>query len=419
MKQLSPLKTGLVGKLRKGSILVLAAILLTVIFGFCAFSIDCGYISLVKSQLQNAADAAALASANSFSDKESGSNLANHARQVAKDIASQHQAGCEPVILTNQQIELGTWDEDSATFTAYSGTNEANADTVRVTCQFVNLPLFFAPVIGVDSASPKAQAIARVKPSRCGLFIGLKSVSLSGSSLTDSYNADMASYDQQSPGKKGHVCSNGMISMSGSTGIYGNAHPGVGQTVKCSSKVGVLGVIQPLKVPISFPPVDPKDATWNNDNADIPKSDGGTAPLNSKGEFTLSGGDGVDLPPGTYYFSKMALSGGASIRITGPTKIFVTGDCSLSGGSVLNETTLPKNLELLAMGSKCTISGSAAFYGVVYAPTAKVERSGTADYYGSIIGNELVLSGSGGMHADESLNINYLASGSSTCGLVD
>jgi hypothetical protein len=192
--------------------------------------------------------------------------------------------------------------------------------------------------------------------------------------------------------------------MSGSSAIYGNGHPGKGKQVNSSSSIGVVGNTEPLETPLSFPPANPGNASTVNNNDSIPLSDDGIQPLRSSGEFKLSGGDGVSLPAGTYYFNKMSLSGGSTVRIHGPTKIFVVGDCSLSGGSVANVTTLPKNLKLFPMGSNCTISGDSAFFGAVYAPNAKVERSGSSDFYGSIIAGELVLSGSGGIHADLSLD---------------
>lgn len=72
---------------------------------------------------------------------------------------------------------------------------------------------------------------------------------------------------------------------------------------------------------------------------------------------------------------------------------------------------LPKNLQLFPMGSKCVLSGDSEFCGVVYNPTAKVERSGDSDFYGAIVACQLVLSGSGGIHADESLDSQLLKGG--------
>jgi hypothetical protein len=55
------------------------------------------------------------------------------------------------------------------------------------------------------------------------------------------------------------------------------------------------------------------------------------------------------------------------------------------------------------MGTDCAVSGDSEFHGVVYAPTARITRSSTSGYYGMLVGREIVLSGSGGVHADESL----------------
>ena len=48
---------------RRGVIAVLAALLMVVLFAMVAFAVDLGYITLVRTQLQAAADSAALAAA--------------------------------------------------------------------------------------------------------------------------------------------------------------------------------------------------------------------------------------------------------------------------------------------------------------------------------------------------------------------
>jgi hypothetical protein len=45
---------------RRGNVLFLAVALLVVIFGFTAFAVDLGFISVTRGQLQKSADAAAL-----------------------------------------------------------------------------------------------------------------------------------------------------------------------------------------------------------------------------------------------------------------------------------------------------------------------------------------------------------------------
>ena len=388
---------------RRGSIAILAAALLIVVVAFLAFSADCGYIVVTGSELQNAADVGALSGARALPD---GRDAAIAAAQLW---AGKNEAAGKPVATAaSTDVEIGKWDDESASFTVLPANSSDSANAVRVTCHRTAaggnpLQLIFAPVIGTSSADLTAVATARIK-SRCGLIVGITKVSMSGSSYTDSYNSANGPYSAAAAGNRGHVCSNGDIEMSGATEIHGDAHPGPDHTVDSSSSKGVFGEILPLTKPVSFPPVNPGDAASNNDNLDIPLSTKGNEPLNSDGEFALSGSDSVDLPPGKYYFSKLSLSGGSTIGISGPTEIYVTGDVHLGGGSVTNLTFLPKNLKLFPMGSKCVISGDSEFHGVVYGPTAKVERSGSADYFGAVVGGELVLGGSGGIHADEALD---------------
>ncbi len=406
-------------KQRRGAVAVLAVLCLVFVVAFLAFAIDWGYITVTESELQNAADAGALSGARAL---PSGRDAAISAAQLwaGKNLA----AGQPVVIVASEDVEIGRWDVDAGILNVIPADSDQSPDAVRVTCRRTAargnpLVLFFAPVLGTNHANLSVSATARIKSSRCGFIIGLTKVTMSGSSHTDSYRSEDGPYSAVNSRNNGHVCSNGDITMSGSTAINGNGHPGPGKAVKSSSSIGVTGNTAPLDKPLSFPQADPGNASWNSDNDSIPLSDNHKQPLNSKGEFTLSGGDGVDLSPGTYYFSKMSLSGGSIIRISGPTVIYVTGDCSLSGGSLANLTLLPKNLQLYPMGSKCVISGESEFYGTVYGPTTKVERSGSSGYFGSIVAGELVLSGSGGIHADESLDSQFLNGGPRKATLVE
>jgi Flp pilus assembly protein TadG len=402
---------------RRGAIVVVAAAFLIVIIAFLAFAIDYGQIVSAESRLQNAADAGAMSGARALIDGRAAAIAA------AKSWASKNLTTSEQGIVLDEDVELGRWNDEQATFTEVPEGSVQTLNAVRVTCRRSvargnPLVLLFARVIGTDHAELTVFATARVNSIRCGPIVGLTKVSLSGSSQTDSYRSDQGAYSPASPGNEGHVCSNGDINMSGSTQIRGNARPGPGHTLKSSSSKGVTGITDPLDRPLNFPPTNPGNAQTVNNNNSIPLSDEGIQPLNSAGEFKLSGGDAVTLPPGTYFFSKMSLTGGASVRVTGPTRIFVSGDCSMGGGSMVNLSLLPKNLKLFPMGANCVISGDSEFYGAIYAPTTKVERSGSSDYFGSIVAGELVLSGSGGVHADLTLKDEPSEGGLNSASLV-
>ena len=409
---------------RRGAIIALAAIVMVVLLGFVAFVVDVGRLELARTQLQLAADASALAGAGELGYRGAGdTNLLSNVQAVTSQYASCHTAAGSAVNLLTSDTVLGKWDSKYATFTELSGSQLSSANAVKVSCicnadRSNPVTFFFAPIFGNKNANVSATAIARVKTSRCGLIIGINSVVMSGSSYTDSYTSDDGPYNYASATDRGHVCSNGNIVMSGSATIHGDAHPGPGKQVTRSGAASVTGAVVPLTKALSYPAVNPGNAATVNDNAKIPKTDNNKVAVDSQGNFTLSGNDGVTLPPGTYYFTSIALSGSTQLRIVGSTTIYVTGKVALSGGTMANQTSLPKNLSLNVMAGPATISGTADFYGAVYAPQAAVVRSGNAAYFGSIVGLTLDLSGSGGIHADESLDAENLNSSSSKSVIV-
>ena len=386
---------------RRGSVLVLAAVLMIVMLIFLAFVIDIGYLSVVQTQLQVAADAGALAGAAALRDGPSPAKL------IAESFAERNAVdGSTVTVLADEDIALGRWDEEMRVFEVLTGGSEDDANAVRVTCRRnasrgnpVNL--FFARVMGHETADLSASAIARAKISVCGQIVGLDRVSMSGSSYTDSYISNNGFYSPGTARNNGHVCCNGPIVMSGSTQIRGNAHPGPGFAVLGTQNV--TGNMEPLSEPLYYPPVDTGDAATNNNNGNIPTSQNGRVVVDGSQRFVLSGGDRVELPPGIYYFSQIIMTGSSVATLTGATVIYVTGNCNISGSSIVNPSRKPSELQLYVMGANCAISGPSDFHGVVYAPSARVVRSGTSDYFGMIIGRDVVLSGSGGVHADESL----------------
>lgn len=391
---------------RQGSVVVLAAFLMTILVGMAAFAIDCGMIGLVREQLQIAADAGAMAGANALVSGGSTS-----AQTTAKSFAESNVVGGTNVsIVTSQDIQLGTWDKTALTFTPLSGAAQSGANAVKVTCTVSqargnSLNLFFGPVLGRNWADVSMSAIATSSSVNCGPFVGINSVTISGGSYTDSYDSGAGSYASQSAGSSGHVCSNGKITLSGGgTAVNGDAHPGPSSTVATSGGSYVTGSKTPLTSALNEPAVNTGSASSVNNNNNIPTSAQGKTCLDTSRNLNLSGGDSVTLPPGTYYFNKLTLSGGSTITITGKTIIYCTGDVSVSGGSILNTTTLPVNCQLYGMGTKVDLSGSSQWYGVVYAPGCDITRSGgSSDFFGMAVGKTLTLSGGGGCHYDTSL----------------
>jgi hypothetical protein len=157
---------------RRGAMVILFAVLIVVVVGMVAFSVDIGWIALVRNQLQVAADAAAIAGVGELNNSHA------LARQAAKSIGEMNRAGGTDdfVSLADGDIELGSWNTETKTFTP--GGSAVNA--VKVTARR-DLPLFFAPVLGVSKTPVKATAIAFVNPRDIAFVIDL-----SGSMNNDS-----------------------------------------------------------------------------------------------------------------------------------------------------------------------------------------------------------------------------------------
>jgi hypothetical protein len=139
---------------RRGAVVVLTAILLVAILGMAAMSIDMGYVATVHSQLQRAADGAALAAA-----AEMNKNGLVAAANRAKQIAALNASSGGPINLADSNIEFGIWNLHAKTFTPTTGGGNA----VRVRIQ-QSPGLFFARAMGIGSTNVSAEAIAIATP---------------------------------------------------------------------------------------------------------------------------------------------------------------------------------------------------------------------------------------------------------------
>ena len=240
--------------LRRGSILVLALVLMVVVFACAAFAIDVGYLSLLRTRLQLAADAGAMAGTDALAEGPGASAAA------AEQFAEMNFHSSDPLdVIANDDVEFGTWDEETHVFQPLTADRFDEAFAVRVTCRRTDVrgnsaKLFFAHMLGRDFADLTMVAVARAKASTCGRIVGLTRVSMTGNCYTDSYSSALGSYSDHPPRQRGHVCSNGPILTSGSTVINGNAHPGVAGSVIGSGTV--TGLNTQLTEDLEFPPVD-------------------------------------------------------------------------------------------------------------------------------------------------------------------
>jgi len=151
--------------------------------------------------------------------------------------------------------------------------------------------------------------------------------------------------------------------------------------------------------PVAGPGGDGTNYNWvvnpgNNQLSSVSVTSGkkmivtGDATLYVNGNFNTSGTGYVYVAPG------------ASL------KLYITGTGSVSGTGIINGSGYAKNFSVFGLPT-CTAfsySGSSAFIGTVYAPSADFSFSGSAGAFGSFTANTLKISGGAHVAYDKSLN---------------
>ena len=147
----------------RGTVIVMAVVVMTVVLGFIALSVDMGMLMTAQSELQNAADAAAFAgvgrliSADYYGAVEQAWSFATANSCLGQNLA----LGCG-------DIQLGIYDFDQHTFTAAPWGSLGGSNAVRVYARRTedsaqgSLPLAFARILGRNMADVEASTIAVV-----------------------------------------------------------------------------------------------------------------------------------------------------------------------------------------------------------------------------------------------------------------
>ncbi|MCA9079021.1 MAG: hypothetical protein KDA58_00620 [Planctomycetaceae bacterium] len=166
---------------RKGNGLVLAAASLIMLFGFTAFAVDVGYITMTKAELQKTADAAAMAAViELYEGWGAGATLTQAeaeaaARQAAADVASFNRSGGNASTYVDPQrdVRLGNIQWNAATSTWVKTWDVQPYNLVQVTVRRdqagsslgdAPLDLFFAKMIGTDQANLVETAMSAIRP---------------------------------------------------------------------------------------------------------------------------------------------------------------------------------------------------------------------------------------------------------------
>ena len=152
---------------------VLVAIMLVMLMSFAALAIDIGYSKVTENELQNTADAAALAGARqlalifkgmSYEDQQKYELTSDDAaliKSAATDVAKKNNAGGKAVTVNSEDIVIGVWSPSSSPpVTAGDPPRAVRVKSRRDSVANGAISTFFAKVFGVSSMNVSAVATA-------------------------------------------------------------------------------------------------------------------------------------------------------------------------------------------------------------------------------------------------------------------
>lgn len=154
---------------------MLVALVLPVVLAMVAYAVDVGYITMQRTELQNAVDSGALAAQVQLRTKP---NDTRKAKEVAEDFIRLNQDGSGLIGKKTIVVEAGKWDTTTHTFDGQ--VQRKNRNAVRVFARKDDQPFFFGKTMGYSTFDVPAAAIATGATSTLDIMMALD---LSGSML--------------------------------------------------------------------------------------------------------------------------------------------------------------------------------------------------------------------------------------------
>lgn len=153
-----------------GATAVMVAISMIMLLGFSALAIDVGYLFATRNELQNIADAGALAGAGFLGAQYGQLTIAEQQGflfdradivNAINQVSQKNEAARMPITIADSDVVIGTWDGDTAALTP----TLSAPDAVRVVARrdnTVNTPIrtLFARIFGIETVNVGAVATA-------------------------------------------------------------------------------------------------------------------------------------------------------------------------------------------------------------------------------------------------------------------
>jgi len=381
---------------------VYVVVIMLAMLAVLGLAIDTGYVFLTAHQLQNAADAAAMAGAEKVPFSTS------QAVTDAVAAAATNTAAKSPVTLTAaNDVFIGYYDRATQTFSANTAPYNSCKVIARRTTGSANgpLPLLFAPIFGITTSEVSRQAIAMNRQ-------------LGAAILLLSPNANPALMLKGSGSTKEKiVATNGavVVNSNSSTAVQWTGNPYITASefdiVGNDTAVATGGVYPSggllLNAPVEPDPLAALPAPPTGITQSQPASGGTFQP----GYYPNGISVGGTLSPGIYYIEKgISLNGNAALSGTGVMIYLASGGISLNGNTSIDISAPTSGtyagisyFEARTNSSPVDLRGTTGFNdtGTLYFPAGDVTLRGTPNSYGNqLIANTLTIAGDGAINYD-------------------
>ena len=374
---------------RSGQVLVLVVIALVALIGFAALAIDVGHAYTQRRQLQNAADAAALAGARlvcaSGSDSAIWSEVQNYVNSNSNHLSA---------ITVTAYYTTASGAHTGGTLP--NGSVPSDATGVEVSTRSTT-PAYFGRVVGFAAFQPAAVGAAKcskgvpaIFADKCGQPSNTKVIDWSGGTYL--VIGDIRSNSDLNMSGSNNTISNSTIS----TGSGGVSPAGLaGKATTPSSSFTTDTSCQPYPVTFNIADYAPGGSQAVAAGATYYHSIVGNSSLST---YVHSG----VMDPGIYYVTGNVNF--ATPSVTANVTIVATGSIIISSGSStwtpyaqgllyysnISDASAPGHIALNVSGS------GSSWTGIIYAPNSGINMSGSsnASLQGNLLGYTVKLSGS-------------------------
>jgi Flp pilus assembly protein TadG len=359
-----------------GAVAVAAPSFMLLMVGFAALSVDAGNLYYNKLKLQKIADAAAAGSVlflpNSTTVSSSASNL------IAKNTPANFGT-----VANASDIQLGTWNSATSTFTVSSTNQNAVKVTTHRWGSYSNsVSTFFGGILGKQTVDMSASSVATLYGGSCVMVLNKTSSGAFSGSGSGGFNTNCGlqinstAANAASIGGAAKVITSNTCITGGFSGGNWTPTPLTGATA-CPQQSDPLASIAEPSVPGS--------CTTPANNVSSLASGCYTGSMNLVGNLTLS--------PGLYYFKNATVKCNSTFTLTGTgVQIFLdknstldltgSGNINLTASSSLNGILF--FVSRAASGNPVSLGGNGAMNlnGTLYMPSSQLTLGGNSSLTG-------------------------------------